>query len=116
MINEVSNKRLISIVTPCYNEEENVDELCVRIAAVMSTLQYDYEHIFIDNASSDNTVKKIKYIAAQDKRVKLIVNARNFGHIRSPYYAILQLSLIFCEKYKILIRIFVDWCAKSGSQ
>jgi glycosyltransferase involved in cell wall biosynthesis len=96
MINEVSNKRLISIVTPCYNEEENIDELCVRIAAVMSTLQYDYEHIFIDNASSDNTVKKIKYIAAQDKRVKLIVNARNFGHIRSPYYAILQSRGVAC--------------------
>jgi glycosyltransferase involved in cell wall biosynthesis len=85
-----SNKKLISIVTPCYNEEENVDELCKRVAAVMSTLKYDYEHIFIDNASSDDTVKKIKYIAAQDKRIKLIVNARNFGHIRSPYYAMLQ--------------------------
>lgn len=86
----MSEKKLISIVTPCYNEEENIDELCQRIAAVMATLPYDYEHICIDNASTDNTVKKIKDIAARDKRVKLIVNARNFGHIKSPYYGILQ--------------------------
>jgi glycosyltransferase involved in cell wall biosynthesis len=83
-------KKLISIVTPCYNEEENIDELYQRISAVMATQPYDYEHICIDNASTDNTVKKIKEIAALDKRVKLIVNARNFGHIKSPYYAILQ--------------------------
>ena len=83
-------KKIISIVTPCYNEEENVMELSRRISAIMNILPYDYEHIFIDNASTDSTVKKIKDIAAQDRRVKLIVNARNFGHIRSPYYAILQ--------------------------
>lgn len=83
-------KKLISIVTPCYNEEENIDELYQRIVSVMATLPYDYEHICIDNASTDGTVKKIKGIAAQDKRVKLIVNARNFGHIKSPYYGMLQ--------------------------
>ncbi|PIY30142.1 MAG: glycosyltransferase [Comamonadaceae bacterium CG_4_10_14_3_um_filter_60_42] len=84
--------KLISIVTPCFNEVENVDELYRRITAVMATLPYDYEHIFIDNASTDATVSKIKNIALQDKRVKLIVNARNFGHIRSPYYGLLQSS------------------------
>lgn len=82
--------KLISIVTPCYNEEDNIDELCLRIANVMSTLPYDYEHILIDNCSTDHTVQKIKEKAAVDKRIKLIVNARNFGHIRSPYHAILQ--------------------------
>lgn len=86
----MSGKKLISIVTPCYNEEENIDELYQRIVAVMSTLPYDYEHICIDNASTDSTVRKIKDIAARDNRVKLIVNARNFGHIKSPYYGILQ--------------------------
>jgi len=85
-----TNRKLISIVTPCYNEEDNVDELCRRIRDVMATLPYDYEHILIDNHSLDGTVAKVKSIAANDKRVKLIVNARNFGHIRSPYYAILQ--------------------------
>lgn len=88
----MSEKKLISIVTPCYNEAENIDELHQRIAAVMATLPYDYEHICIDNASTDGTVRKIKDIAAQDNRVKLIVNARNFGHIKSPYYGILQSS------------------------
>lgn len=83
-------KKLISIVTPCYNEVENIQELCDRIASTMSSLPYYYEHIFIDNASTDATVEKIKSIAKNDKKVKLIVNARNFGHTRSPYYAILQ--------------------------
>lgn len=82
--------KLISIITPCFNEEENIEELHQRIAGVMATLPYEYEHICIDNCSTDNTVKKLKAIAAQDKRVKIIVNARNFGHIRSPYYALLQ--------------------------
>ena len=86
----MSEKKLISIVTPCYNEEENIDELYQRVASVMATLPYEYEHICIDNASTDGTVKRIKELAAQDKRVKLIVNARNFGHIKSPYYGMLQ--------------------------
>ena len=83
-------KKLISIVTPCYNEEDNIDEIYQRVAAVMAEQPYDYEHICIDNCSVDGTVRKIKEIASRDSRLKLIVNARNFGHIRSPYYAILQ--------------------------
>jgi glycosyltransferase involved in cell wall biosynthesis len=90
MINDVNKKKLISIVTPCYNEEDNIDELCQRIQDVMQTQPYDYEHICIDNCSTDQTVRKIKEKAATDKRIKLIVNARNFGHIRSPFHAILQ--------------------------
>lgn len=86
----MQQKKLVSIVTPCFNEEDNIDELCRRIADVMASLPYDYEHIFIDNCSTDQTVPKIKEKAAKDKRIKLIVNARNFGHIRSPYHAILQ--------------------------
>lgn len=83
-------RKLISIVTPCYNEEANIDELYQRIVEVMSRLDYDYEHIFIDNCSTDNSHAKLRALAAQDKRVKLIFNARNFGHIRSPYHALLQ--------------------------
>jgi glycosyltransferase involved in cell wall biosynthesis len=82
--------KLISILTPCYNEEENVDELHDRIVKVMNTLPYDYEHIFIDNRSTDATVECIRRLAATDPRVKLIANARNFGHIRSPYHGLLQ--------------------------
>ncbi|MBP0628121.1 glycosyltransferase family 2 protein [Cupriavidus sp. AcVe19-1a] len=84
--------KLISIVTPCYNEEENIEELHRRIAEVMSKLPYDYEHICIDNCSTDGTVGKLREIAVRDKRVKVIINARNFGHIRSPYHALLQSS------------------------
>ncbi|WP_456292382.1 glycosyltransferase family 2 protein [Pseudomonas sp. AK106] len=83
-------RKLISIVTPCYNEEANIDELHQRIVEVMSRLDYDYEHIFIDNCSTDNSIVKLRALAAQDNRVKLILNARNFGHIRSPYHALLQ--------------------------
>ncbi len=83
-------RKLISIVTPCYNEEANIDELYQRIVGVMSHLDYDYEHIFIDNCSTDGSIAKLRELAAQDKRVKLILNARNFGHIRSPYHALLQ--------------------------
>ena len=86
----IKNNKLISIVTPCYNEEDNILELYHRVAGVMASLPYDYEHICIDNYSTDSTVKIIKEIALKDKRLKLIVNARNFGHIRSPYYGLLQ--------------------------
>ncbi|MBC7489928.1 MAG: glycosyltransferase family 2 protein [Glaciimonas sp.] len=85
-------RKMISIVTPCYNEEDNIEELHQRVAAVMAVQPYDYEHICIDNCSTDGTVEKIKEIAGRDKRLKLIVNARNFGHIRSPYHGILQSS------------------------
>jgi glycosyltransferase involved in cell wall biosynthesis len=81
----------ISVVTPCFNEEANVDELHERIRAVFATLPgYDYEHIYIDNASKDRTVERVKALAAVDPRVKLIVNARNFGHVRSPVHGLLQ--------------------------
>lgn len=83
--------RTISIITACYNEEENVEELYDRVRAVMCTLKnYSYEHIFIDNHSSDNTVEVLKKIAASDTNVRVIVNARNFGHIRSPHHAFMQ--------------------------
>lgn len=82
--------KLISIITPCFNEEENVQELHERIAQVMSRLNYDYEHILIDNASTDRTVEILKEISAKDQHVKVIVNTRNFGQIRSPYHALLQ--------------------------
>ncbi len=83
--------KLISVITPCYNEEENIEELYKQIKAVFQGLSiYRYEHIFIDNASTDNTVPLIKAIAQHDKNIKLIVNSRNFGHIRSPYYGFLQ--------------------------
>lgn len=83
--------KTISIVTPCFNEEENVLELYTQVKAVFAEMpDYTYEHIFIDNASKDNTVAILKDIAKNDPNAKVIVNSRNFGHIRSPYHALLQ--------------------------
>jgi len=83
--------KFVSVVTGCYNEEENVAELYRQVAEVFAGLpEYDWELIFIDNASRDRTVAILRDIAAKDKRVKVIVNARNFGHIRSGYHALLQ--------------------------
>lgn len=82
----------ISVVTPCYNEEGNVRELYDRIRAVFDKLRdkYTYEHIFIDNASKDGTVEELRKLAAQDPNVKVIVNVRNFGQVRSPAHALMQ--------------------------
>ncbi len=82
--------KLISIVSPCYNEEGNVEQLYLRTRETLARFpQYRYEHIFIDNASTDRTVEILRGLAAVDKNVKVIVNARNFGHIRSPHHALM---------------------------
>ena len=81
----------ISVVTACFNEEENVEELYRRVRDQFQALgRYRYEHIFIDNASTDRTVSVLKRLAAADRNVKIIVNARNFGPIRSPMHAVGQ--------------------------
>ena len=85
--------RLVSVVTPCYNEEGNVREMYQAVRAIFSSLpQYRYEHIFIDNASKDGTPRVLRDLAAADRNVKVILNARNFGQVRSGYYALLQTS------------------------
>jgi glycosyltransferase involved in cell wall biosynthesis len=83
--------KLISIVSPCYNEEGNVGVLTDRVRELFAEMpQYRYEHIIIDNNSTDGTVAELREIAARDKNVKVIVNARNFGHIRSPHHAMVH--------------------------
>lgn len=82
---------LISVVASCLNEEDNVDLLYQRLQAQFALLpDYRFEIILIDNGSTDDTVGKIKALCQRDRNVKLIVNTRNFGHIRSPVYAMLQ--------------------------
>jgi polyisoprenyl-phosphate glycosyltransferase len=84
-------QKLITIVSPCYNEELNVRELYRRLKEMAAQLPaYRFEFLFIDNASKDNTVGVLREIAAQDPGVKVIVNARNFGHLRSPMHGFLQ--------------------------
>ncbi|AZY48730.1 glycosyltransferase family 2 protein [Bordetella avium] len=85
-------RKKISIVTPLFNEEENVVELCERIAAVMRSQPYDYEHLCIDNCSTDRTVSILRDRAGHDPHLKIIVNARNFGYVRSSFHALLQAS------------------------
>ena len=83
----------ISIVTPCYNELENLPELVSRIRLAMSSLPaYDYEIVIIDNFSTDGTRDLLREMASEDLRIKVILNTRNFGHIRSPYYGLLSAS------------------------
>ncbi|MEX1307783.1 MAG: glycosyltransferase family 2 protein [Eubacteriales bacterium] len=81
----------ISVVTACYNEHENVAALVEAVDAVFEKLpDYTHEHIFIDNDSEDNTVAILKDICKTKPHVKVIVNSRNFGHIRSPFYGLVQ--------------------------
>jgi glycosyltransferase involved in cell wall biosynthesis len=86
-----AGERLISVVSACYNEEENVRECYLQVKKVFADIgRYRYEHIFIDNGSRDRTPAILRELAAEDKNVKVILNARNFGHIRSPYHGMVQ--------------------------
>lgn len=83
----------ISVVSGTYNEQENVSKLYKEVKEVFEGFkEYHYEHIFIDNCSTDKTVDILRNIAEKDKNVKIIVNSRNFGHVRSSSYAIMQAS------------------------
>jgi len=84
-------KKLITIVTPCFNEAENIRELYLRIKkAILNIENYDFEILFIDNSSTDHTVDILRELILDDFRIKVIVNNRNFGHVRSPYWGVLQ--------------------------
>lgn len=84
------NKVLISVITPTYNEIENVDGCVNAVKAVMEKLpdRYEYEHIFIDNRSNDGTILKLQEIALNDSKVKVIVNSKNLGASKSVYRAL----------------------------
>ncbi len=88
------DKKKIGIVIPCYNEQENIVGICkaVENEIVNSLPEYDYEILVIDNCSTDNTRVLLREICKQNKKVKAILNAKNFGQFNSPYYAILQSS------------------------
>jgi glycosyltransferase involved in cell wall biosynthesis len=85
------NKKIITIVSPTYNEEENIILFYERVNnTVKNITDYQFEFLFIDNASTDKTVDLLKELAKKNKDIKIIVNTRNFGHIRSPYWGIIQ--------------------------
>ena len=86
------DKKKIGMVIPCYNEQENIVQIvnAVENELVTSLPQYDYEILIIDNCSTDNTRPLIREICKRNKKVRAILNAKNFGQFNSPYYAILQ--------------------------
>ncbi|WP_022678779.1 glycosyltransferase family 2 protein [Sandarakinorhabdus limnophila] len=86
----VAGRPEISVVIPCYNEEDNAAAICAAAVTELESAGVSFEIIFIDNASTDTTVAIIRRLCAADTRVKLIVNSRNFGQMRSPTHAIYQ--------------------------
>ena len=86
--------KVISVMIPCYNEEENARPIyeAVRNEIQRELPKYDYEILFIDNKSQDGTRDIIRSICAEDKHVRAIFNAKNFGQFNSPYYGILNTS------------------------
>ena len=82
----------LTIMTPAFNEEAGIEDCYLAVKDFFQTElpKYEYEHLFIDNCSQDKTVNILKKIAEKDRRVKIIVNSRNFGPNNSPYYAILE--------------------------
>jgi glycosyltransferase involved in cell wall biosynthesis len=86
-------KKHISILSPCRNESGNVKALNERVRAAMASVPgVTFDHIFIDNASTDGTVEQLRALAAANPGVKVILNNRNFGHVRSPFHGLLQAS------------------------
>jgi glycosyltransferase involved in cell wall biosynthesis len=117
------DKPLLSVVTSCYNEEENVHALYEAVRGVMAKHpQYRYEHIFIDNASRDGTRRILREMCAADRNVKAIFNARNFGAVRSGIHVLLQargvavlgLACDFQDPPELLSEFITRW--ESGSK
>ena len=86
-------KKTVSIMIPCYNEEENIAAITDAVVKQMEQLpQYDYEVVVIDNCSTDNTRPLLREICAKNKKIKAIFNVKNFGQFNSPYHGICQTS------------------------
>ncbi len=88
------DRKKISILIPCYNEEENVGPISEAVIETMTRdlPEYDYELVFIDNNSTDQTRPIIRKLCADNPNIKAIFNAKNFGQFNSPYYGMLQLD------------------------
>jgi glycosyltransferase involved in cell wall biosynthesis len=80
----------LSIVTPTFNEVNNIEKLSLRIKEICDLNNINYEQIIIDNDSKDGTIEIIKKLTTKYKNIKAIINQSNFGHIKSPYYALLE--------------------------
>ena len=81
---------LISIFNPCFNEVDNVIPFYEAVKSIMDRTEYSYEHVFIDNCSTDGSLDKLRALTAKDECVRVIVNRKNFGPVRSTFYGLLQ--------------------------
>ena len=89
----MKTRKLVSIMVPCFNEEENVVPISQAIIRQMEALpQYDYELLFIDNCSTDATRSLLRELCRQNPRIRAIFNVKNFGQFNSPYYGLTQCS------------------------
>ena len=112
----------ITVCTPTFNEKENIRELYSKIKDIFKKLDYDYEHLVIDNNSSDGTIKILKEIASEDKNFKVIINSKNYGHIKSPFHGLLQsdgdatilMASDFQDPIELIPKYIEDW--KKGSK
>jgi glycosyltransferase involved in cell wall biosynthesis len=112
----------ITICTPTYNEEENIEKLCSEIKLEMKKINVDYEHIVIDNSSTDKTIEILRKLCTNDKNLKVIINSKNFGHIKSPFYGLLQstgdacilMAADFQDPVNLISKYIEKW--KSGSK
>ncbi|MCI8364406.1 MAG: glycosyltransferase family 2 protein [Eubacterium sp.] len=112
-------KKVISILVPTYNEEENVEPLSEAIIEEMgkNLPQYDYELVFIDNDSNDRTREKIRGLCAGNPKIRAIFNAKNFGQFNSPYYGLLQTNgectILMCADFQdpiyMIPRLVHEW-------
>jgi dolichol-phosphate mannosyltransferase len=87
---KITDRPEISVVIPCFNEEENAEAIARAVIMQLESVTDDFEIIFIDNGSSDRTAGIVRAICGRDARVRLIVNTRNFGQLRSPTHALFQ--------------------------
>ena len=113
---------LISIITPTFNEVENIEKLSLRIKEICEENNINYEQIIIDNASTDGTIEAIKKLTSKYKNIKAIINQSNFGHIRSPYHALLvsqgDATITMTSDFQSPPELIVDYYNKwiSGSK
>lgn len=107
---------LISVVTPTYNECDNIEPLYIEIKNIFKKINLDYEHIVIDNCSTDGTVEILKKIAKNDKNFKVILNQSNFGHIRSPFHGLINSSgdatIIMCSDFQHPPKLIEEYIKK----
>ncbi len=80
----------IVVVTPTFNEEDNIPLIHAAVRKVFESLSYEYTHLFIDNCSTDKSQNILRKLASKYRNIQVIINEANFGHVRSPYYGMIS--------------------------